>query len=144
MNIITLMKITFNEKQVEEVAKKILKTATFKTLCFHGEMGAGKTTLIKALVKELGVSSTTSSPTFSIVNEYFSNSGDLMAYHFDFYRLNDETEALDIGLEDYLYSNVWTFIEWPNKIEAYLPQETTNIYLEVLASNNREISIITK
>jgi len=117
------MKRTFNESQIQEIANEIIKIAPSKVLCFYGDMGVGKTTLIKAIVKKLGVSYTTSSPTFSIVNEYFSDVGELVAYHFDFYRLNNETEALDLGLEDYLYANVWTFIEWPNKIKTYLPKD---------------------
>ena len=85
-------------------------------------MGAGKTTLIKALVKELGGTDTVSSPTSGLVNEYETKTGELLGYHFDFYRLNDETEAMDMGLEDYLNTSAWIFMEWPEKIPGWFPQ----------------------
>src|SRR5690606_12516072 len=107
------MNTTYNQGQIKEVAQKILRETSSKVLCFHGDMGAGKTTLIKALVQELGGGDVGSSPTFGIVNEYQLPNGGLLGYHFDFYRLEDETEALDLGLDDYLYSNVWVFMEWP-------------------------------
>ena len=77
-------------------------------------MGAGKTTLIKELAKELGVKSTSSSPTFSLVNEYETHTNDVL-YHFDLYRINDELEAYDMGIDEYFYSDKWCFIEWPEK-----------------------------
>ena len=104
-------------------------------------MGAGKTTLIKALVKELGGKGSTSSPTFGIVNEYQNENGELLAYHFDFYRLEDASEALDMGLEDYLYSDAWIFMEWPKKIAEFLPQDTTDIFLEVVDAETRKLRI---
>ncbi len=85
-----------------------------KVLLFHGEMGVGKTTLIKVLAKALGVEGATSSPTFSLVNEYQSIDNQIV-YHFDFYRLKNETEALDMGADEYLYSGNWCFIEWAEK-----------------------------
>lgn len=136
--------LIYEISDIHKIAKDVIKNSTSKTLCFYGDMGAGKTTLIKAIVKELGVSNETSSPTFSIVNEYYSDSEELIAYHFDFYRLNNEEEALDLGLEDYLYANCWTFIEWPEKIKSYLPQQTTNIHITVLENSSREIIIINK
>lgn len=90
-------------------------------LAFYGEMGAGKTTFIKAVCVALGVKETISSPTFSIVNEYLSASGRKI-YHFDFYRIKDINEAFDMGYEEYLYSDALCFIEWPEKIEAILPE----------------------
>ena len=90
-------------------------------LAFYGEMGAGKTTFIKAVCVALGVKETISSPTFSIVNEYLSASGRKI-YHFDFYRIKDIDEAFDMGYEEYLYSDALCFIEWPEKIEAILPE----------------------
>ena len=83
-------------------------------------MGAGKTTLIKAILKEMGAIDSGSSPTFGIVNEYHNKDGELLAYHFDFYRLNDETEAYDMGLEDYLSQDCYIFIEWPEKIPSLI------------------------
>lgn len=130
----------YNESNIQKAAQKLIKTSTSKVLCFYGAMGAGKTTLIKALVKELGGNDIVNSPTFGIVNEYSAIGGSLLAYHFDFYRLKDEDEALDLGFEDYLCQDVWVFIEWPEKIPSYLPQETTNIKIEILDEITREIS----
>ena len=104
-------------------------------------MGAGKTTLTKALVKELGGSDDGSSPTFGIVNEYHLKSGGLLGYHFDFYRLNDEIEALDLGFEDYLNQDVWIFIEWPEKIPSFLPEDTMDIHIKILDHKTRALLI---
>jgi tRNA threonylcarbamoyladenosine biosynthesis protein TsaE len=95
-------------------------------LAFYGEMGAGKTTFIKAVCVALGVKETISSPTFSIVNEYLSASGRKI-YHFDFYRIKDINEAFDMGYEEYLYSDALCLIEWPEKIEAILPENVFSI-----------------
>lgn len=110
-----------------------------KILAFSGPMGAGKTTFIKAVCEALGVTDTISSPTFSIVNEYRSAAGGKI-YHFDFYRIKSESEAYDMGYEDYLYSNAWCFIEWPEKISGLLPAETVNVSLS-LQGDCRIVSI---
>lgn len=133
------MVITYQENQLQEIAQQVIEMATTKTFCFHASMGAGKTTLIKAILKELGAGDTGHSPTFGIVNEYHGQNGELLAYHFDFYRLNDEMEALDLGLEEYLSQNVWVFIEWPEKIASLLPNDKTNIYIKVLDAETREL-----
>ncbi len=104
-------------------------------------MGSGKTTLIKALVKELGGIEQGSSPSFGIVNEYQYRDGSILGYHFDFYRLNDPTEALDLGLEDYLNKDVWVFIEWPEKIADLLPEDYHNIRLRIIDPTTRELAI---
>ena len=104
------MEILFSIEEIQEIAQKILSVKPYKVILFHGEMGAGKTTLIKALSKQLGVSSATSSPTFSLVNEYNIAPKEFV-YHFDLYRLKNESEALDFGIDDYLYSGNWCFIE---------------------------------
>ncbi|CAM3619546.1 tRNA (adenosine(37)-N6)-threonylcarbamoyltransferase complex ATPase subunit type 1 TsaE [Zobellia roscoffensis] len=135
------MNITYTEKEIDQVAKMVIEKSTNKVLLFHAPMGAGKTTLIKAIAKHLGVVDAGNSPTFGIVNEYENKSSHLLAYHFDFYRLNDEMEALDMGFEDYLNKNVWVFIEWPNKIESFLPEKSTNIYIEVIDMTTRRITI---
>ncbi|WP_291868935.1 tRNA (adenosine(37)-N6)-threonylcarbamoyltransferase complex ATPase subunit type 1 TsaE [Maribacter sp.] len=135
------MTIIYSEDQVAEVAEEILRNVPSKVLAFYGEMGAGKTTLIKALAEKLEVVDTTNSPTFGIVNEYEGENGELVAYHFDFYRLNDENEALDFGLEDYFNKDVYIFMEWPEKIPSYLPENTTNIKIEILNAVNRKIEI---
>lgn len=136
------MELLFNLGAIDNVAKQVIANAPTKTLCFYAEMGAGKTTLIKALVQELGADSVANSPTFGIVNEYHKIDDSLLGYHFDFYRLEVETEALDLGFEDYLNQNVWVFIEWPEKIQSFLPEDTTNIYLEVVDDQTRKLIII--
>lgn len=135
------MRIKYTENQIRETARKLIAKTESKILCFHGEMGTGKTTLIKALVQELGGRDTTNSPTFGLVNEYHFDDGALLGYHFDFYRLNDEMEALDLGLEDYLSQEVWIFMEWPEKITSLLPQNKTDIYMEVIDEVTRGIRI---
>lgn len=132
--------MTYHKNEISVAARELLEAATTKTVCFHGEMGAGKTTLIKALVKELGGIDAASSPTFGIVNEYHNNDGGVLAYHFDFYRLEDETEALDIGFEDYLNQDAWVFIEWPEKIKSFLPEKTLNLHIKIKDFETREIS----
>lgn len=105
---------------------------------FYGEMGAGKTTLIKSICGQLEVIDTVNSPTFSLINEYFT-SKDKTLYHFDFYRIESIQEAKDIGCEDYFYSNNLCLIEWPEKVEAILPENTVKIKIEVLSNESRKI-----
>lgn len=133
------MESIFKRKEISRIARSILEFTPSKTLAFHGAMGAGKTTLIKALVKELGGKGPTGSPTFGIVNEYQNEKGELLAYHFDFYRLEDASEALDMGIEDYIYSDAWIFMEWPEKIAELLPQDTTEIFMEVVDADTRRL-----
>lgn len=99
-----------------------------KVIAFYGEMGAGKTTLIKAVCAELGVKETISSPTFSIVNEYHSSVGKKI-YHFDFYRINTISEAYDMGYEEYFYSDAYCFVEWPEKIAELLPEDVLKMHI---------------
>jgi tRNA threonylcarbamoyladenosine biosynthesis protein TsaE len=134
------MKTKYTEDLIQEVAKQLLQKTKSKTLCFYGDMGSGKTTLIKALVNTLGGTDTVTSPTFGIVNEYHSEQDGVLGYHFDFYRLNNENEALDLGLEDYFAQDVWIFIEWPEKIESFLPANTTDIHIEIVDPITRKIS----
>jgi tRNA threonylcarbamoyladenosine biosynthesis protein TsaE len=101
-----------------------------KVVLFKGEMGAGKTTLIKAICKHLGVVSTVSSPTFSLVNEYHTANGEII-YHFDFYRINKLSEVYDMGYEEYFFSGHRCFIEWPEKIEPLINFETTLVHVNV-------------
>jgi tRNA threonylcarbamoyladenosine biosynthesis protein TsaE len=105
-----------------DAARQILSFAgTKRILCFYGDLGAGKTTLIKELCKQLGVTDAGSSPTFSLVNEYASENGEKL-FHFDLYRLKNEQEIYDIGYEEYLFSGNYCFIEWPEKMEKLLPK----------------------
>jgi tRNA threonylcarbamoyladenosine biosynthesis protein TsaE len=106
-----------------------------KIFLFYGDMGAGKTTLIKSLCERLGVQEPATSPTFSIVNEYKAKDG--MIYHFDFYRLKNQTEALDLGYEEYFYSGNYCFIEWPEKIDDLLPDHYNRVDIKVLGENER-------
>ena len=131
--------MTYTENEISAIAHEIITNATSKTLCFYGEMGAGKTTWIKALVKKIGNIETVNSPTFGIVNEYQHKNGEVLGFHFDFYRLNDETEALDLGFDDYLNQNVWVFIEWPEKISSFLPEDKTNISIQIIDAETRQI-----
>ncbi len=113
-----------------QIAKWILAAKSSDILLFKGEMGAGKTTLIKAICKELQVVDEVSSPTYSLVNEYLTQSGETI-YHFDLYRLEHEEEALDFGIEDYLYSGNLCLLEWPEKISNLLPDESCTVQIEI-------------
>ncbi len=134
------MNKNYSISELNSIAKEVLSTSKNKTLLFYGEMGAGKTTLIKELCKELGIEDVASSPTFSLVNEYHTNNSEIV-YHFDFYRIEDENEAYDIGIEDYFYSDAWCLIEWPQNIENLLPLESTEIHISVLENGQRNIQL---
>jgi tRNA threonylcarbamoyladenosine biosynthesis protein TsaE len=134
------MEIVFTIDQLESVAQQIIAQQPQKVILFHGEMGVGKTTLIKQLCKNLGVLEATSSPTFSLVNEYEIANNQLV-YHFDFYRLKNEMEALDIGADDYFYSGNWCFIEWAEKIPNLIPEAHSIITIELLADGKRHLQL---
>ncbi|MFY0604383.1 MAG: tRNA (adenosine(37)-N6)-threonylcarbamoyltransferase complex ATPase subunit type 1 TsaE [Flavobacteriaceae bacterium] len=127
-------------ESISDIAKEVLDNAKHKTILFYGEMGVGKTTLIKELCLCLGVDDITHSPTFSLVNEYHGNKNNSI-FHFDFYRINNEEEVYDIGIEDYLYSNNWCFIEWPENIKNLLPLDSTEIQLSLIDSGARKIQL---
>jgi tRNA threonylcarbamoyladenosine biosynthesis protein TsaE len=133
------MEYSYNLSEIESIAQQIINQNPEKVILFHGEMGAGKTTFIKALAKVLGVKNPTSSPTFSLVNEYQAKEG--LVYHFDVYRLKNEQEAFDFGIEDYLYSGNWCFIEWAEKIPNLIPDNHTVITISILEDGNRKLSI---
>lgn len=135
------MNIVFSLDQIQEAAEQILAQNPKRIILFNGEMGAGKTTLIKQLCKNLGVKDTTSSPTFSLVNEYYTSDNQIV-YHFDFYRLNKETEALDMGVDDYLYSGNWCFIEWSEKIANLLPEEYSVVTIELQSDGKRSLKLV--
>lgn len=134
------MEIIFSIDEIQEVASKIITENPNRVILFHGTMGVGKTTLIKALCKQLGVQDTTSSPTFSLVNEYTTKESHSV-YHFDVYRLQSETEALDMGIDEYLYSGNWCFIEWAEKIPNLIPEVHSSIHLTVTVDGKRHLSL---
>lgn len=134
------MERTYSLSELPEIASMILEQTNSKILLFYGSMGVGKTTLIKELSKQLGVEEGFSSPTFSLVNEYETKEGDLV-YHFDFYRLKNEEEALDIGFEEYLSTNFWILIEWPENVVGLLPQNVVKLKLTNNQDNTRTITI---
>ncbi|SDS04628.1 tRNA threonylcarbamoyladenosine biosynthesis protein TsaE [Polaribacter sp. KT25b] len=134
------MNKNYSLENLKEIAKEIIASAKNKTLLFYGQMGVGKTTLIKEICKQLGVLDTISSPTFSLVNEYQTSKKDKV-FHFDFYRITDEEEALDMGIEEYLYNNDWCLIEWPENIENLLPLEAVEIHLSILEDGGRNIQL---
>lgn len=134
------MEIVFTIDQLESVAQQIIAQQPQKAILFHGEMGVGKTTLIKQLCENLGVLEATSSPTFSLVNEYEIANNQLV-YHFDFYRLKNEMEALDMGADDYFYSGNWCFIEWAEKIPNLIPEAHSIITIELLADGKRHLQL---
>ncbi|HMJ68939.1 MAG TPA: tRNA (adenosine(37)-N6)-threonylcarbamoyltransferase complex ATPase subunit type 1 TsaE [Cyclobacteriaceae bacterium] len=130
--------MTFTLNDLDDVVRELLAAAAGRNVwLFYGEMGAGKTTLIKAVCRTLGVHSPMTSPTFSIVNEYNSESG--MIYHFDFYRLKNEEEAYDIGVEEYLDSGRICFIEWPERIPSILPASRFEIHIDIESATQRRI-----
>ncbi len=135
------MKLVLNSlNEIDATAQKIILLAgTQKTFLFYGVMGAGKTTLIKALCKFLGTHDNVASPTFSIVNEYKTENAGI--YHFDLYRLKTQAEALDMGFEEYLYSGNYCFIEWPERVPDLLPLHYISIKITVAENDERLINI---
>ena len=130
-----------NLEQLNSVSEQILKyTVPYRKFAFYGEMGVGKTTLIKSLSLHLGVTDVVSSPTFSIVNEYPINKDDKI-YHFDFYRIEDEQEAYDMGYEEYFLSPAYCFIEWPERIINLIEEDMVRIKMS-LEGTTRRIEVI--
>ncbi len=134
------MDYTFTLQDLPKIASTIILEVQNKVLLFYGDMGVGKTTLIKEITKQLGVKETITSPTFALVNEYEIK--DDKVYHFDFYRINNEEEALDIGIEEYFYSDHWNLIEWPEKIKSLLPKESTKLILTNNRNGSRTLKIM--
>lgn len=126
--------------EIESTASELISEAgKEKVWVFQGSMGAGKTTLIKALAGKFGILDQVSSPTFGIVNQYENKEGNVF-YHFDFYRLDNPTEALDIGIEEYFYSGNYCWIEWAEKIEAFLPENFFLIKIESISDLKRQVT----
>ena len=114
----------------------------YSVFAFYGSMGVGKTTFINALCKELGVEDVTNSPSFSIINEYRSATTAELIYHFDCYRLEDEREAEDIGVEDYFESGALCFIEWPERIDSFLPDHTVEVTVAEQENGSRIMTLV--
>ncbi|MGZ3872173.1 MAG: tRNA (adenosine(37)-N6)-threonylcarbamoyltransferase complex ATPase subunit type 1 TsaE [Mucilaginibacter sp.] len=126
--------------QLPAIAAEIISFAkNARIFLFYGDMGAGKTTLIKSLCGYLGTNEPVTSPTFSIVNEYIGTKAKI--YHFDFYRLKNESEALDMGYEEYFYSDAYCFIEWPERITGLLPDHYVSVNIKVTGENSRQVTL---
>ncbi|MBE9481894.1 MAG: tRNA (adenosine(37)-N6)-threonylcarbamoyltransferase complex ATPase subunit type 1 TsaE [Bacteroidetes bacterium] len=124
---------------LDKVAIKLLNTyPDIRIFAFYGKMGSGKTTFIKSLCKISGVTDIVNSPTFSIINEYKTDGGDSI-FHFDFYRIKKQEEVLDIGYEDYFFSGSYCFIEWPEKVENLLPENTVRVIIEEGSKKNERV-----
>lgn len=136
------MHITYKLDQLTAVAAEVLKTVQSKTILFYGEMGVGKTTLIKEICQQLGVTDHISSPTFSIVNEYQSN--DIPVFHFDCYRIESESELDEIGFEEYLNQNAWVLIEWPENIPTNIPKHADALYFKIIDFETRSCELLKK
>ncbi len=134
------MKVEYYLSEINEVVQKVVAENPEKVILFNGEMGAGKTTFIKSLCKNLGVDNATSSPTFSLVNEYETTNNQIV-YHFDMYRLKNQNEALDMGIDEYLYSGNWCFIEWADKITDLLPENHSIINISILDDGKRVLEL---
>ena len=130
----------FSLEDLASIAAEIISSVKNKTLLFYGEMGVGKTTFIKEICQQLGILDNISSPTFSLVNEYQTSKKEKV-YHFDFYRIEEEEEALDIGIEEYFDSDAWCLVEWPENIENLLPLDAAQIHLSILDDEQRNIQL---
>lgn len=141
-NLGEIMQITIESiNTIKDTAKEFINQIGEKRVfAFYGDMGAGKTTFIKAVCEELGVTDVINSPTFAIVNEYLGGKGEKI-FHFDFYRINTVEEAFDFGYEDYFYSGAFCFIEWPEKIEGLLPSNCTKVEITETENGKRLVSI---
>ena len=127
---------------IEEAAREFIKNMGDDTVfAFYGKMGAGKTTFIKALCKELGVEDEVNSPTFAIINEYRSQTTAELIYHFDFYRIKKLEEVYDLGYEDYFYSGALCFIEWPELVEELLPLDAKKVTITENSDGSRTITL---
>lgn len=135
------MEVIYKVEEIADAAKKLLAMAGKKKLiAFHGEMGAGKTTLIHALGELLHVVDGVNSPTFSIINQYATATGE-MVFHIDLYRLKNEQEAYDAGVEECLHSGNYCFVEWPDKMPAIFPANTLHVSIEAIGNNLRKLRI---
>ena len=131
------MEILFNQTQIEQAAQQFCQAiGQRRVFAFYGSMGAGKTTFIRALCRELGVQDTVTSPTFALVNEYQTAQGEPV-YHFDFYRIRRLSEALDMGCDEYFQSGHLCLIEWPELVEPLLPEDAVPVHIEEQPDGSR-------
>ena len=138
------LEIISSSESLSSAAKQIISFSEDTAVwLFEGQMGAGKTTLIKAICEEFNVKDNVSSPTFSLVNEYRNSNGEIF-FHFDFYRIKTEEEASDIGVDEYFYSGEYCFVEWPSMIPSLLPDEYIYINIEIISENVRKICLSRK
>lgn len=131
-----------NLASLDEVAHELLELfGDNKVVAFYGSMGAGKTTLIRHICEQLGVTQTVNSPSFAIVNQYYLPGGDRVVNHFDFYRIKSQEEAYDFGYQEYFFGGDYCFIEWPEMVEELLPEGCLKLKIDVLSPTEREIEI---
>lgn len=133
------MRFEYKLNNIDNIAKELINSFKNKIVLFNGDMGSGKTTIISSIVNILGTNVKVSSPTFSIVNEYNIDEGSI--YHFDFYRLKNSNEALDLGIYEYLNSGNWNFIEWGEKIQELLNEELTTVNIKVISKEKRLLEL---
>ena len=135
------MVVDFALQEIDQAAMQLIAAAAGrKIFAFHGELGAGKTTLIHAICQQLNIKDAVGSPTFSIINEYRTGSGEIV-YHLDLYRLKDESEAIAAGVEDCLYAGNMCLVEWPEKAPGLFPDNTVHCYLKSTGHNHRKLQI---
>ena len=133
------MEVIFSLNEIDAAAKKLLAEAgDYKVFAFHGDMGAGKTTFIHAFCEAMNIKDVVSSPTFSIINQYKTQEGQTV-YHMDLYRIKDENEAINAGVEDCLFSGNRCLVEWPEKAPGVFPDETLHIYITSIDDNTRKL-----
>jgi tRNA threonylcarbamoyladenosine biosynthesis protein TsaE len=133
------MEVNFSLNEIETAAEKLLTEAGhYKVFAFHGDMGAGKTTFIHALCEAMSITDVVTSPTFSIINQYKTTEGQTV-YHMDLYRIKDENEAINAGVEDCLFSGNRCLVEWPEKAPGVFPDMTLHIYITSIDDNTRKL-----
>jgi tRNA threonylcarbamoyladenosine biosynthesis protein TsaE len=139
------MTYPYTLSQINEAARWLLQQiGSARVVCFHGEMGAGKTTLIQAICRQLGVVGSFGSPTFPIIHEYGMESDGGSVYHMDFYRLSGPEEAERAGVAEALYSGALCFVEWPERVPEILPPDAVSVQIQVLDTDQRSLQLLNK
>ena len=135
-----ILEIEYSLEEVDLIARKIIANSTSKVILFNGDMGVGKTTLIKSLVRNLGSDENVSSPTFSLVNEYKTKTS-CTIYHFDLYRIQEEEELYNFGIEDYLNTSHWILVEWPEILLPLIQTNYNNVSIRLKNNSKRIINL---